>query len=68
MPQIVDTTIRLLSQDPLAGKLPTGDPARIEVLMGLRAALSAVWGLAMRGDTAHAARRAAWLEAQARWM
>ena len=25
MPQIVDTTIRLLSQEPLAGKLPTGE-------------------------------------------
>jgi hypothetical protein len=51
-----------------AQELPAGDPTRIAVLMGLRAALSAVWGLAMRGDAAHAARRAAWLEAQARWM
>jgi hypothetical protein len=33
--------------------------------MGLRAALSAVWGLALHGDRAHADRRAAWLEAQA---
>jgi hypothetical protein len=48
-----------------AQELPAGDPERIEVLMGLRAALSAVWGLAMRGDAAHAARRAAWLEDQA---
>lgn len=48
-----------------AEELPGGDPARIEVLMSLRAALSAVWGLAMGSDPAHAARRAAWLEAQA---
>ncbi len=29
MPQLVDTTIRLLSQDPLAGKIPTGEVLRI---------------------------------------
>ncbi len=57
----------------VAHELPPGDPRRLDALMGLRAALSAVWGLAMRGDRAHAARRAAWLEtqgygAQARWM
>ena len=35
MPKIVDTTIRLLSQDPLAGKLPTGEVLRIaEILDG----------------------------------
>ncbi len=33
MPKLVDTTIRLLSQEPLAGKMPTGDVLRIaEVL------------------------------------
>lgn len=47
-----------------AEELPAGDPERVEVLLRLRAALSAVWGLAMHGDHAHAARRAAWLEAQ----
>jgi oxaloacetate decarboxylase (Na+ extruding) subunit alpha len=35
MPQLVDTTIRLLSQEPLAGKVPTGDVLRIaEILDG----------------------------------
>jgi len=35
VPKIVDTTIRLLSQDPLAGKLPTGEVLRIaEILDG----------------------------------
>ena len=35
MPKIVDTTIRLLSQEPLAGKLPTGEVLRIaEILDG----------------------------------
>jgi oxaloacetate decarboxylase alpha subunit len=29
VPQLVDTTIRLLSQDPLAGKIPTGEVLRI---------------------------------------
>jgi oxaloacetate decarboxylase alpha subunit len=29
MPQLVDTTIRLLSQEPLAGKVPTGEVLRI---------------------------------------
>ena len=33
MPQIVDTTIRLLSQDPLAGKLPTGEVLRIAEIL-----------------------------------
>ena len=33
MPKLVDTTIRLLSQEPLAGKVPTGDVLRLaEVL------------------------------------
>jgi oxaloacetate decarboxylase alpha subunit len=33
MPQLVDTTIRLLSQEPLAGKVPTGEVLRVaEVL------------------------------------
>ena len=33
MPRLVDTTIRLLSQEPLAGKVPTGDLLRLaEVL------------------------------------
>ena len=39
MPQIVDTTIRLLSQEPLAGKLPTGEVLRIAEILdrgGLR--------------------------------
>jgi hypothetical protein len=49
---------------PAAAELPAGDEARIETLLRLRAALSAVWGLARHGDAAHAARRAAWLEAQ----
>ena len=35
MPQLVDTTIRLLSQEPLAGKIPTGEVLRIaEILDG----------------------------------
>ncbi len=35
MPQLVDTTIRLLSQEPLAGKVPTGELLRIaEILDG----------------------------------
>ena len=33
MPKIVDTTIRLLSQDPLAGKLPTGEVLRIAEIL-----------------------------------
>src|SRR5512144_2211441 len=33
MPRIVDTTIRLLSQDPLAGKLPTGEVLRIAEIL-----------------------------------
>src|SRR4029078_4809359 len=33
MPQIVDTTIRLLSQDPLGGKLPTGEVLRIAEIL-----------------------------------
>src|SRR6188472_4088607 len=33
MPQIVDTTIRLLSQDPLARKLPTGEVLRIAEIL-----------------------------------
>jgi oxaloacetate decarboxylase (Na+ extruding) subunit alpha len=33
VPRLVDTTIRLLSQEPLAGKVPTGELLRIaEVL------------------------------------
>ena len=43
MPQIVDTTIRLLSQDPLAGKLPTGEVLRIAEILdtaGLRTSRS----------------------------
>ena len=33
MPRLVDTTIRLLSQEPLAGRVPTGELLRIaEVL------------------------------------
>ena len=35
MPQLVDTTIRLLSQEPLAGRIPTGEVLRIaEILDG----------------------------------
>ena len=35
MPQLFDTTIRLLSQEPLAGALPTGEVLRIaEILDG----------------------------------
>jgi len=33
VPKIVDTTIRLLSQDPLAGKLPTGEVLRIAEIL-----------------------------------
>ena len=33
MPQLVDTTIRLLSQEPLAGKVPTGDVLRIASIL-----------------------------------
>src|SRR4029079_15991920 len=33
MPQIVDTTIRLLSQEPLAGKLPTGEVLRMAEIL-----------------------------------
>jgi oxaloacetate decarboxylase (Na+ extruding) subunit alpha len=33
LPRIVDTTIRLLSQDPLAGKLPTGEVLRIAEIL-----------------------------------
>ena len=33
MPKLVDTTIRLLSQDPLAGKLPTGEVLRIAEIL-----------------------------------
>ena len=33
MPKIVDTTIRLLSQEPLAGKLPTGEVLRIAEIL-----------------------------------
>ena len=35
MPQLYDTTIRLLSQEPLAGRIPTGDVLRVaEILDG----------------------------------
>ncbi|HET6683635.1 MAG TPA: acetyl-CoA carboxylase biotin carboxyl carrier protein [Gaiella sp.] len=35
MPQLVDTTVRLLSQEPLAGRIPTGEVLRIaEILDG----------------------------------
>ncbi|HEX5027615.1 MAG TPA: hypothetical protein VFV56_02265, partial [Gaiellaceae bacterium] len=35
MPQLYDTTIRLLSQEPLAGRVPTGDVLRVaEILDG----------------------------------
>ena len=35
MPKLVDTTIRLLSQEPLAGKLPTAEVLRVaEILDG----------------------------------
>ena len=33
MPRLVDTTIRLLSQEPLAGKVPTGELLRIAELL-----------------------------------
>lgn len=33
MPQLVDTTIRLLSQEPLAGKIPTGEVLRIAEIL-----------------------------------
>jgi oxaloacetate decarboxylase (Na+ extruding) subunit alpha len=33
MPQLVDTTIRLLSQEPLAGKVPTGEVLRIAEIL-----------------------------------
>ena len=35
MPQLVDTTIRLLSQEPLAGKVPTGEVLRIASILDL---------------------------------
>ena len=35
MPQLFDTTVRLLSQEPLAGRVPTGEVLRIaEILDG----------------------------------
>ena len=35
MPHLVDTTVRLLSQEPLAGRITTGDVLRIaEILDG----------------------------------
>src|SRR5215467_8617194 len=33
MPQLVDTTIRLLSQEPLAGQVPTGEVLRIAEIL-----------------------------------
>src|SRR3990172_9080906 len=33
MPQLVDTTIRLLSQEPLAGRVPTGEVLRIAEIL-----------------------------------
>jgi oxaloacetate decarboxylase alpha subunit len=33
MPRLVDTTIRLLSQEPLAGRLPTGDVLRVAEIL-----------------------------------
>ncbi len=33
MPKLVDTTIRLLSQEPLAGKVPTGDVLRVAEIL-----------------------------------
>ena len=45
MPRLVDTTIRLLSQEPLAGKVPTGELLRLaEVLDGVGFALLEVSG------------------------
>src|SRR5438067_4762987 len=33
MPKLVDTTIRLLSQEPLAGRVPTGDVLRVAEIL-----------------------------------
>ena len=33
MPQLVDTTVRLLSQEPLAGRIPTGEVLRIATIL-----------------------------------
>jgi oxaloacetate decarboxylase alpha subunit len=33
MPQLVDTTVRLLSQEPLAGRLPTGEMLRVAEIL-----------------------------------
>ena len=45
MPRLVDTTIRLLSQEPLAGRVPTGEVLRIaEILDGAGFALLEVSG------------------------
>ena len=33
MPQLVDTTVRLLSQEPLAGRIPTGEVLRIAEIL-----------------------------------
>ncbi len=33
MPQLVDTTVRLLSQEPLAGRIPTGEVLRIAQIL-----------------------------------
>src|SRR4029453_15750844 len=45
MPKLVDTSIRLLSQEPLAGRLPTGEILRLaEILDGAGFAYLAVSG------------------------
>ena len=45
MPQLVDTTIRLLGQEPLAGRIPTADLLRLaEILDGAGCAYLEVSG------------------------
>src|SRR3989442_2023362 len=45
MPGLADTTVRLLGQDPLAGRLPTADQLRVaEILDGAGSASLGVWG------------------------
>ena len=58
MPQLVDTTIRLLSQEPLAGKVPTGELLRIAGILD-RAGFACLGGL-RRGRVRRRACAAAW--------
>jgi oxaloacetate decarboxylase alpha subunit len=61
MPKLVDTTIRLLSQEPLAGKVPTGEVLRVaEILDGAGFACLEVSGGGVFDSAVHRAVESPW--------